>query len=374
MPTSGIIYFAVGMVLAFAVTSAFSSAITEGIARFLGLRGEFLLRGLYELLDDRPESVDLSPAEVNYRAVRYFITGKGTVTSTAVAGFDPAVPLATSALFGSPILRNEGMAGQKLTLHPPAGPGRLPKLTADPRSPSRSWRQYRSLPSCIPATSFAEAVVDLVVPDATKEITMAIVRQNVAALPDAMATLKSSLEALVKNAGDDIGAFRTSVERWFDNQMNRVSREYKRHVTKIALTVGTILVLLLNINALTVGRYLYADNSDVVNAAVSSVAEKSNPCPAGSPDQEACLKGVRKLVSAATEVEIPILWGTASDCADQRARCDWLEQHGSFGPGGNPNWEAMLFLLGFLLTIAALIPGARFWFGLLTKLGGALGV
>ena len=30
----------------------------------------------------------------------------------------------------------------------------------------------------------------------------------------------------------------------------------------------------------------------------------------------------------------------------------------------------MLVLLGFLLTIVALTPGAQFWFGLVSKLGG----
>jgi hypothetical protein len=51
MPGSGIIDLAVGLVIIFDVTAALSCAATEMVARFLGLRGVYLLRGLRELLD-----------------------------------------------------------------------------------------------------------------------------------------------------------------------------------------------------------------------------------------------------------------------------------------------------------------------------------
>ena len=48
---SGIIDVAIGLAFVFGVTAALSSVFTELIARFLGLRGAFLLSGLRELLD-----------------------------------------------------------------------------------------------------------------------------------------------------------------------------------------------------------------------------------------------------------------------------------------------------------------------------------
>ena len=131
--------------------------------------------------------------------------------------------------------------------------------------------------------------MDLVVPDATGEITMATVREGVDALPDAMMTFKPSLQALVKNAGNDIGAFRASVERWFDHEMDHVSREYKRHIAKITLVAGAIFVVLFNINALTIGRYLYSDSA--VNSALTSVAVSSTRCPGET--QVLCLANLR---------------------------------------------------------------------------------
>src|SRR5215813_4394544 len=48
---SGIIDVAIGLAFVFGVTAALSSVFTELIARFLGLRAAYLLRGLRELLD-----------------------------------------------------------------------------------------------------------------------------------------------------------------------------------------------------------------------------------------------------------------------------------------------------------------------------------
>jgi len=63
MTDIGIVDLAVGLVLVFGATTALASAATEAVARFLGLRGAFLLRGLYELLDGGQESTDLGKGE-----------------------------------------------------------------------------------------------------------------------------------------------------------------------------------------------------------------------------------------------------------------------------------------------------------------------
>src|SRR5689334_22699798 len=48
---SGIIDVAIGLTFVFGVTAALASVFTELVARFLGLRGAYLLGGLRELLD-----------------------------------------------------------------------------------------------------------------------------------------------------------------------------------------------------------------------------------------------------------------------------------------------------------------------------------
>jgi hypothetical protein len=358
MPSSGVIDLAIGLVLVFGVAAALSSAVTEGVARFCGLRGEFLLRGLCELLDGRKDQINLGTPEDSYGEV------SGVIKDPAASG--PAVPSVTSALLGGPNLRNRGTASQGMTLQPPDRSGGLPKLAVRP--PWERWRRCRSLPSYIPAESFAEAVVDLVVPDATGAITMATVREGVDALPDEMTTFKPSLQALVKNAGNDIGVFRASVERWFDHEMDHVSREYKRHVAKITLVAGAIFVVLFNINALTIGRYLYSDSA--VNSALTSVAVSSAKCQNGE-SQVLCLVNLKTHLSLV--VQVPVGWTPVADCVIPKTDCNWLDRYGIFSRHASSIGQATVTLIGLSLTIVALLPGARFWFNLLSRLRNALG-
>jgi hypothetical protein len=263
-------------------------------------------------------------------------------------------------------LSNQGIAGQfssrKLTLGPTSDTGRLPKMTAD-RAAGRLWSQRRSLPSYISARSFAEAVIDLLVPDSAAQTTMTTIQDGIDALPAEM-PLKPSLDALVRNAGNDISRFRTSVEQWYDDHMDRVSGWYKRHVAIITLVVGAIAVVLLNINALTIGRTLYTENA--VSTAVSTVAAKATSC--NGENNQDCLANLEGQLSAAAAAGLPIGWGTVRDCTVPKANCNWWEKRGITSRHGNSVAQVLLVLLGFLIMIISIVPGAQFWFGLLTKL------
>ena len=373
MPSSRIIDVAIGLALVFGVTAALSSVITELVARFLGLRGAFLLRGLRELLDGGDcEVTDLSQVHASYLSLQGIIGGRlarplGEPGPAADGTADASVPSATGAVLGSPILRNQGIAGQlstrRLTLAPSTTTGSPSTLSA---SNHGSVRERRSLPAYIPARSFAEAIVDLIVPDATGATSMSTIRQAVDALPDSMSTFKSSLQALVKGAGEDTELFRTSLEHWYDNHMARVAGWYKRRVAKITIVVAALLVVLANINAVAIARTLYTD--DDVRGAVSAVAAQSTACPAGQ-DQRTCLVDLETRLADAAGAGLPIGWETVPECTSATSGCYWWDRRGIFDHDGGSAWRAVLLLIGFLLTITALVPGARFWFDLLSKLG-----
>jgi hypothetical protein len=369
MPSSGIIDLAIGLIFVFGVTAALASVVTELISRFIGLRGAYLMTGLRELVDSGGTSTDLSKAEVDYRAMQDLMR-KGHVSATGqhVAQAVPATPSVTGALLGGPILSSQGMAGQitsrQLTIESATRTGHLHKMTAG-RQAGGLWHQRRSLPSYVSAKSFAEAVLDLVVPDGAGNTSMSTIQRNVNALPAGL-PFKSSLQALIKNAGDDISRFRSAVENWYDDHMNRVSGWYKRHVAVITLAVGAILIVLLNINVLTIGRTLFTESP--VNTAVSAVAAKDTNCHAGQNAQE-CLSGLQAQLSAAAAAGLPIGWGTVRDCRAPGARCNWMDQRGLFSRHGGSFWQFVLVIVGFLLMIIAIVPGAQFWFGLLSKIG-----
>ena len=404
MLSSGIIDLSVGIIFVFGVTAAIASVATELVARLFGLRGAYLLLGLRELLDSQDTTVSLGDAEGDFEKARTLINTEAkklqpgaTVTRAAPAlGPHPAgVPTSTtSALLGSSILRNQGIAGQintrSLTLASTAKenkPAPLPQIPGDAirwlgkigplsKIPGKQTRMLRrSLPAYIPARSFAEAVMDLVVPDSHGQTTMTSVQQYIGLLPDSMAPLKTSLDAMAADAAGDMTRFRTSVEHWYDDHMARVSGWYKRHVTKITFVAGAIFVLLFNLNTITIGRALYSDSA--IRSAVSMVAAKGTDCPAPSPSPGAsegqvqlnCLGNLETQLTAAAQAGLPVGWGTVAPCAGPGARCNWWEQRGIVSPHGNPVWQVILVLLGFLITVAAIAPGAQFWFGLLTKLG-----
>ena len=191
------------------------------------------------------------------------------------------------------------------------------------------------------------------------------VRTGIQALPDS--TLKSSLLAVLKSAGTDIDTFRTAVEHWYDDHMSRVSGWYKRRVAKITLVVGALLVILLNINALTIAKTLYTDND--VRSTIAAVAGKSRDLPrrrepADLPEHPERAARRRHLRRASR-------WaGAPSRTAPTRTTpCNWWDQRGLTDPHGGSAGRLVFVLLGFALTITALVPGARFWFDLLSRLG-----
>src|SRR5204863_6183142 len=125
------------------------------------------------------------------------------------------------------------------------------------------------------------------VPNAGGQTTLDAVDRSLKSLQQELpvaSPLVESLQTLVTNANGNIGRFRTSVESWYDNHMDRVSGWYKRRVAKITLVIGAILVVLLNINTLTIGRTLYS--SSVIGTAVSTVAAKTTSCPAKENTQQ----------------------------------------------------------------------------------------
>jgi hypothetical protein len=134
MSGAGITDLAVGLAFFLSITAGISCALTEMTARLLGIRGAYLLRGIYQLMDgDASTSTDLTQAQEDYVTLTTMLWneptgGSGTGRLTAASVRVSALPSATGALLGSPILRNQGMAGQisdrRLTLKPTSQDGR----------------------------------------------------------------------------------------------------------------------------------------------------------------------------------------------------------------------------------------------------------
>ena len=341
MSDSLIVDVAIGLVFAFGMTAAVTSGLTEGLARFLGLRGDYLLRGIRALVDGSAMKATDPPAPL-----------AGGAAANPQAGPAPAAPLAPSVrLMQSPLLRSTG--SQQFVPDTSNGvPGGRAAL--------------RKLPSYISSPTFASAVIDILVPDAAGATTMDVITAGIDA--EAPGIFKDSLLAIAKRARSDVAQFEAGLERWYDDHMDRVSGWYKRHTRWISLLIGVVLVVLFNVNTVTIARDLYADQAlreSVVSQAFAT-AQCNGTTPAG------CLADARKQIGGLRSSGLPIGWAEVAECKAPGAHCGLAARLGLADPSGGASSDArflLIVLLGWLITALALLPGARFWFNLLSRIG-----
>ncbi len=327
-----IVDVAIGLIFTFGVTAALTSAATEGIARYLGLRGDYLLRGVRSLVDGQAKKAKEPPAK-------------------PVVPAEAAAPVAMSVkLFDTPLLRSPGNEASM--------PDTAVAIT--------DRDVLRKLPSYVSASSFAAAVLDLVIPDGAGDTTMDSVNAGIARLDDGV--FKDSLQGLAKSASGRISTFQSNVERWYDDHMARVSGWYKRHTRWISLAVGAVIVVAFNVNAVTIARDLYTDQALRESVVTEAIAKaKCDPKAAAE-----CIADARKEIGTLTSSGLPLGWGDTAACRASGAHCNWFEKRGLWAPArgtGANLWLLLGVIVGLLLSTLALTPGARFWFDLLSKLG-----
>jgi hypothetical protein len=155
--------------------------------------------------------------------------------------------------------------------------------------------------------------------------------------------LRKSLLILVQDAAGNLDRFRLNLEGWFNQAMERVSGFYKRKVQLALLVYALLLVLLLNVDTVTLGRTLWT-NGVLRQAVVAAAGQQDNQTPSN----------VAETLRKVTDLNLPLGWASAP-AGDPRHLPTTL--------GG---W--LLKLLGLLLTVIALSLGSEFWFQLLNKL------
>jgi hypothetical protein len=326
---------AIGLVFVFATFAALASVLTEAVARFVGLRGEYVLRGIRSLVDGSA----------------HFSLGAGDlVRRTATTPTDKPENQVMTDLIMHPLVAGQA---DKAAMPGDAGSVKLPN------------KQRRKLPSYVSGRSFARALMDLIIPDSSGKTTADDIESALKQSPFPE-PLKKALLALLADAKGDVSAFLRNVEGWYDDHMARVSGWYKRHVRWITVTIAAVLVLVFNLSAVEIARSLYTDEA-VRGAAVTQAADAAQ-C-RGTAAQ--CLRDLRDEIRNEGAVGLPIGWGTVAACADRQTSCDWLDRHGLGDPttGGNDLGPILLVALGWVLMVVALLPGARFWFDALSRLG-----
>jgi hypothetical protein len=198
----------------------------------------------------------------------------------------------------------------------------------------RSLSAKNQKPSYIPSRAFALALLDIVSPTTGANRTLEDLKAGIDKLPN---SLQVTFRVLLDEAGHDIEQFKTQLEIWFNNTMERASGWYKRKTQWIQLVLALAIVVLVNVDCIRITRGLSGVNSplrDSIKDAAHSLIEAG--LPQGPPAAQ---------LSAATEaignLALPIGWAK-----------------GSFG---------RTTVLGWVITALAASLGAPFWFDLLNR-------
>ena len=271
---SHILETAIGLILVFLVLSLICSAMREGIEAVLKHRALDLEHGIRELLHD-PEGKGL--AHQLYTHPLVFGTFQGSYEAT----------------------------------------------------PKRRWLAYGGrLPSYIPSTNFARALIDL---DQQGKINSP--------------AFKEVLRSLAHEAGDDVTMLRKNLETWFDSAAERIGGWYKRRTQIILLGLGLASAAVLNINAIAIADSIFHSaelRTAVVASAESFVA--SNQAGIENSATSSYQSSMRELHNLAA-VGLPMGWGE-----------------------GRPTTAIHIMIFGWLITALAVTLGAPFWFDLLNRI------
>jgi hypothetical protein len=173
-------------------------------------------------------------------------------------------------------------------------------------------------------------------------------------VPEKRSPMGVQLDALLDETGidGDLAAFRQSVEKWFDDAMDRVSGWYTRWAKKITLIVAIVIAIGLNASALRIADRLIDDPT--VRAAVVSAAEKSADGNKEAP--KASGKATQTAVEDLKSLQVPILW-PKDNLPVQHLTLEWRTLS-----------ELVLTLIGWAITAFAISLGAQFWFDALGKI------
>ena len=242
------------------------------------------------------------------------------------------------------------------------------------------------LPAYIPARTFAMTLIDILNPDkksgdalvADIETRLTALAKPATGKPDKGAEAILALLIDAGNAKDSAEKFRSNLENWYNDGMDRVSGWYKKYTQKILIVIGLILAIAFNVDSIQVGRTLWFDHDarqGLVSAANSFVAsnpktdkEKDDaaagataPLPTGPTQKELTQKmetTVRAFNDVSSKYLLPVGWKYSLDDYKHIVMHPRTEWHGM---------HLLEQLAGWVLTALALSLGAPFWFDTLNK-------
>jgi hypothetical protein len=206
----------------------------------------------------------------------------------------------------------------------------------------------------ITANGFSQALVGALVPGGDGTTSIEDLRESIAALDDTV-PFKGPLLTIVSEAATSIAEFRDKAGKLFDEQMDQLSRLYKRRAKLIMFVIGLGIAFACNVDAVHVGQELVR-NEDLRTATATAARGLADECK----DEEGtaldtCLQTT--VVKIDETLDLPVGW------TEDRQWDDMKLGDGTLGLGDGPIW-----LAGWVLAAAALAQGGPFWFDIIKRL------
>jgi hypothetical protein len=318
---------AIGLVLMFFLLSTACSAINEAIAAVLGWRAKTLEDGLRSMLGD-PE-VKRGWQEWFGRVEKEGPKDKEQAKEMRGSSAIPA-DLTTAVLEQWPVRA----------------------VVRDPDSPRRRRRR----PSYLPPHRLSLAVVEAIaagpqtaeegksVWERTDDELFEAVQKEIQKLPDGSA--RTALQRAVAKADGTLDGFRKHIEGTFDDVMERASGWYKRKAQVTIFLIALAIAVGLNVDTVHVSTRLWNDQS--LRNAVAAQAVRTAESGPSQPPVPGAAQRAADTVETVEQLKLPMGWGA--------------------GNGPDDLESAVRRVPGWLLTMAALMLGAPFWFDLLSRL------
>jgi hypothetical protein len=153
----------------------------------------------------------------------------------------------------------------------------------------------------------------------------------------------------------------TNLENWYNDAMDRVSGWYKRYTQNVLMIIGLGLAIAFNVSSVRIAHTLWIDRDarqGMVDAANDYL--KANPTlPTGTGSLADQMKtSVQAVNQVSAELLLPLGWRFSPS-----QYVDWWKQYPVAMSG-----DALVVLIGWLITAGALSLGASFWFDTLNKI------
>ncbi len=348
---------AIGLVLAFLLLSLLVSGINEGIVRLLGIRSKFLWAYLRDTLDGAPKGRSWIPSRfLDVFAKLPFSRHDPRPRHDP----DPAPPVVEPM----PVDPSAVLAEET-----PAPPVDMTRRLYERLQEIDHPKGARTSIANIPPERFSGALLELVAAEEGG------IEDLLAKLEAIRSPLAGHLRGVWEGAQRDMGKFRKGVEDWFDGEMQRLSTLYSRYVRWVVFALALVLTLMFSMDALEYGKTLLRDNS--YRAAVAAIASGGGDGTAELKDSlrdKCAVAGSVEPYSCVTEVfSSPAL----VKIFDHAVMSVTIPADGSRNPSfsfnGGAWWNRLTGLghwPGYLITVAALMFGASFWWDILRRLTG----